>query len=169
MLLANPNEGAVRKTPDIRSVRRYQVVDHTRRRVRPALLLPEARDWERLPSERTCSNTKYRAEVVEQSKNSLQIAIEDSIADDADPLIGPVVIHEGRLREVVCRTARDPSLVPRYLSLMGYERESAKRVMVDSSRGAIWVHTESWKGGDTVEYLKARMRGMPELDDPLFE
>jgi hypothetical protein len=114
-------------------------------------------------------DTKYRAEVVEQSKNSLQIAIEDAISDEADPLVGPEVIHEGRLREIVCRTARDPSLVPRYLSLMGYERESAKRVMVDGSRGAIWVRTESWKGGDTVEYLKARMRGMPELDDPVFE
>ena len=84
-------------------------------------------------------DTKYRAEVVEQSKNMLQIAIEDAIADDADPLVGPEVIHEGRLRELVCRTARDPSLVPRYLSLMGYERESAKRVMVDSSLSLIHI------------------------------
>ena len=110
-------------------------------------------------------DTAYRSEVVSQSKNSLQIDIEDTIADGEYPLIGPLVIHEGALRGEVCKNSREHGLVPRYLSQMGYERESSKRVMMKGARGVIWVHTENWKGGDAEKYLKDRVKGMPELDD----
>ena len=109
--------------------------------------------------------TKYRAEVIDQSKNSLQIAVEDIIEDGDEPLIGPLVIHEGRLKEIACRLPRDAALLPRFLSLMGYERESAKRVMVEGNPGVIWVHTQNWKGKDALAYLKARVKAMPGLDE----
>ena len=66
---------------------------------------------------------------------------------------------------MVCRLPRDGTLLPRYLSLIGYERESAKRVMIDGARGALWIHTERWKGGDAAEYLKARVKALPGLDE----
>lgn len=110
--------------------------------------------------------TRYREEVVAQSKNHLQIAIEDAIEDAIDPLIGPEVIHEGRLKELLCRSPRDAGFLTRYLSLMGYERESGKRVMVDGCRGHIWTHTEKWTNGmSTYEYLKERVKNAPALDD----
>lgn len=115
-------------------------------------------------------DTAYRREVVEQSKNHLQIAIEDMIEDGEDPLIGPEVIHEGRLRERLCRQPRDGALLTRYLSLIGYERESAKRVMIDGcQRGHVWVHTENWTGGDAISFLKKRAKNFHSLDDPAFE
>jgi len=113
--------------------------------------------------------TKYRDEVVEQSKNPLQIAIEDLIEDAEEPLVSASILHDGRLKELVCRAPRDAAFLPRYLSLMGFERESGKRVMVDGARGHIWTHTEKWKGGDAVAYLKERLKNAPELDDPEFE
>jgi hypothetical protein len=114
-------------------------------------------------------NTKYRAEVIEQSKNTLQITIEDTILDGDNELIGELVIHEGALRNEVCKNSREHGLVPRYLSQMGYERESSKRVMISGSRGVLWIHTEKWKGEDAEKYLRDRVNGMPELEDPIFE
>ena len=115
-------------------------------------------------------NTTYRAEVVNQSKNPLQVSIEDAITDDENPLISATVIHEGALRVEVCNNSREYGLVPRYLSQMGYERASSERVMINkSSRGVIWTHIENWKGSDPVEFLKNRVAGVPELDDEEFQ
>jgi len=113
-------------------------------------------------------NTTYRSEVVAQSKNTLQIEIEDAIEDGEYPLIGPLVIHEAALKEVVCRNTREHGLVPRYLSQMGYERDSTKRIMCNGMRGIIWVHTENWKGENAEKYLKDRLKGMPELDEEIY-
>lgn len=111
-------------------------------------------------------DTIYRSEVVNQSKNTLQIDIEDLITDAEDPMVGEMVIHEGALRAHVCKNSREHGLVPRYLSQMGYERHSSKRVMIDgSTRGVLWVHTERWKGGDAEQWLRDRVKGMPQLDD----
>lgn len=113
-------------------------------------------------------NTSYREEVVAQSKNQLQVLIEDLIEDGEEPLVAVDVLHDGKLKDVLCRTSKDAALLPRYLSLMGFEREG-KRVMLDATRGHIWTHTEKWKGGDAVKVLKARLKNGPELDDPEFE
>lgn len=121
---------------------------------------------ENFPAKGHAPMTKYREEVVEQSKNSLQIAIEDAIDDQIDPLIGPEVIHEGRLRERVCRGPKDPAFLTRYLALIGYERHNSARVMIDGTRGSIWTHSERWtNGADPVNYLKKRLKETPELDE----
>jgi hypothetical protein len=115
-------------------------------------------------------DTVYRHEVVAQSKNALQIAIEDAILDRIDPLISELAIHEGRLRERLCRQPREGTLLTRYLSSMGYERYGEKRYMLDGSRGPIWIHSEKWVGGqDPVEFLKKRLKEAPGLDDEDFE
>lgn len=118
-------------------------------------------------------STRYREEVIEQSKNYLQVAVEEAIEDRLDPLIGPDVIHDGRLKERVCRTQKDASLLSRYLALIGFSRYSPNRVMVDGVRGHIWTHAERWTNGvSPVEALKQRLTESPELSDgeePMFE
>lgn len=111
-------------------------------------------------------DTVYRQEVIAQSKNHMQVSIEDLIEDAVDPLIGPEVIHEGRLRERVCRLPREAGLLTHYLSLIGYTRYDGKRTMLDGTRGHIWVHTERWQNGvNPVEFLKQKMKEAPELED----
>ena len=115
-------------------------------------------------------DTKYRTEVVAQSKNLLQTAIEDAIEDGIDPLISAEVIHDGRLREKVCRMPKDAVFLTRYLSLMGYERDGRGRCSIDGSRGYLWTHLERWQNGaDPIEFLRKRLRDAPELDEPEFE
>ncbi len=110
-------------------------------------------------------DTAYRSEVVMQSKNTLQIAIEDCIEDGDEPLISAEVIHDGRLKEKLCpRNPREASLLTRYLSLIGYER-TGQRIMLEGSRGHLWTHTERWTNGkNPIEHLKERMRQVPELE-----
>lgn len=112
--------------------------------------------------------TRFRDEIIQQSKNHLQAAIEDAVADAIDPLIGPQVIHEGRLREIICRGGREHTLLPRFLSQLGYERyDGARRIMIDGTRGAVWVHPERWLNGVPVEqFLRDRMKEGPTLDEP---
>lgn len=108
--------------------------------------------------------TRYKSEAVEASKNAIQIAIEDMIEDQISPLIGPDAIHDGALKQEI-RNPRDHAIVSRFLSLMGFERYSAKRYMVSNIRGHIWVRTEKWdKSVDPVAYLKKRVKDVPELD-----
>jgi hypothetical protein len=66
----------------------------------------------------------------------------------------------------VCRHQRDSALLTRYLSLLGFERDGAKRIMLDGLRGHIWVHSEKFTSGrEPVEILKERLNAVPELDD----
>lgn len=112
-------------------------------------------------------HTIYKAEVIEASKNTLQVQIEDLIEDNEEPLVSAEVIHDGRLKDKLCRNPRDASFLSRYLSLLGFERDGAKRVMLDGTRGHIWTHTEKWTGKDPVAFLKERMKQLPSLDETL--
>ena len=107
--------------------------------------------------------TKYRDAVVEESKNSMQVSIEDIIADDEEPLICEEIIHIGRLTELLYRGAADKntSRIVHYLTVMGYERhDGGKRIMLDGCRGAVWVHKQKWTSGDPIDYLKRRVEVM---------
>lgn len=105
--------------------------------------------------------TEYRQSAVEESKNNMQLTIEDLIADDEHPLISREVIHMGRLAEIMGRGAsvKDTNRYAHYLTVMGYDRwNGGVRVMLDGTRGAIWVHRDLFaKEKDPVEYLKKRM------------
>jgi len=124
---------------------------------------------ENFPLNGHAPETAYRNEVVEASKNALQVQIEDCIEDNEEPLISAEVIHDGRLKDKLCRNPRDASFLSRYLSLLGFERDGAKRVQLDGFRGHIWTHTEKWTGKDPIAFLKERMNQLPDLDDPTFE
>ena len=108
--------------------------------------------------------TEYRASAVEESKNNMQLTIEDLIADDEQALISKDVIHMGRLAELMNRgaTTKEVNRYAHYLTVMGYDRwNGGTRVMLDGTRGAIWVHRQSVVG-DPVAYLKKRMMVMGE-------
>ena len=104
--------------------------------------------------------TKYRRAVVEESKNIMQISIEDIIADNEEALVSEEVIHAGRLADLIFKGSnRNDNRVVHYLTVMGYERfEKGRRVSLDGSRGSIWIHKQKWTGADPIEFLKRRIR-----------
>lgn len=107
--------------------------------------------------------TKYRAEIVEGSKNSMQVVIEEMIADAVDPLVNDQAIHAGRLSELLNRSFRDSAhRAPIYLTQLGYERYAGgSRFLVDGSRGAIWVHSKKWLNGVAADdFLKQRIKDL---------
>lgn len=119
------------------------------------------------PADGPAPHTTYRQSLVEESKSSMQITIEDLIADNEQPLISDQVIHMGRLAEILSRgnaaTVKETNRYAHYLTVMGYERWGAgARVMLDGTRGVIWVHRSRFKGTDPVEYLKDRITVMDD-------
>ena len=113
------------------------------------------------PVDGPAPRTTYRQSLVEESKSSMQISIEDLIADDQHPLISGPVIHMGRLIEIMSRgntmANKEISRFQHYLTTMGYERYNGSRHMIDGTRGIIWVHRQKWTGDDPIEYLRKRM------------
>jgi hypothetical protein len=106
--------------------------------------------------------TEYRQAAIEESKNSMQITIEDLIADNEHPLISEQVIHMGRLVEVMSRGSagsKDLNRYAHYLTVMGYERwNNNQRVMIDGARGVLWVHRQKFdKTTDPGEFLRVRV------------
>lgn len=109
--------------------------------------------------------TSYRAAAVEGSKNSMQLQIEDIIADDLDPLVSDQVIHITRLTELVFRgSSKEVNRIAGYLTAMGYERwNDGQRVLLDGCRGAVWVLKQDWPDGkDPVAFLKKRLEVMSD-------
>ena len=107
--------------------------------------------------------TEYRTSAVEESKNSMQITIEDLIADDEHALISADVIHMGRLAEILGRgvaSAKDANRYAHYLTAIGFERwNGGVRIQLDGSRGAIWIHRQRFgKERDPIAFLKKRMQ-----------
>jgi hypothetical protein len=109
--------------------------------------------------------TEYREAIIEESKNSMQIQIEDIIADEEHPLISEQVIHMGRLVEVLSRGAtsnKDLNRYAHYLTVMGYERwGNNQRVMLDGVRGVLWVHSQKFdKTTNPGDYLRKRIASL---------
>ena len=107
--------------------------------------------------------TKYRTEIIEGSKNSMQVVIEEMIADKVDPLVNDQAIHAGRLSELLTRSFRDSAhRAPLYLTQLGFERyNGGTRFLVDGSRGAIWVHSKKWLNGVAADdFLKQKVKDL---------
>lgn len=121
---------------------------------------------EAFPFNGPAPRTEYRESAVEESKNNMQITIEDLIADDEHALISAEVIHMGRLAELMGRGngTKDVNRYAHYLTVMGYERwKQGERVMIDGVRGAIWVHRDKFdRTQDPAAYLKRRLMVMGE-------
>lgn len=90
--------------------------------------------------------TKYRSAIVEESKNPLQILIEDVLNDGVDPMVTWEVLHMGRLNEILGRNLRDASRSAHYATLLGFERyANGKRFTIHGQRGTLWTHVRNWK------------------------
>jgi hypothetical protein len=123
--------------------------------------LKKRRISDEFPVDGPAPHTVYRTSLIEESKNSMQLTIEDLIVDDEHPLISEKVIHMGRLTELMSRgmTGKDTNRYAHYLTVMGFERwQGGTRIMLDGTRGVIWVHRQKFdKDSDPVEYLRKRM------------
>lgn len=119
---------------------------------------------EGFPMDGPAPKTSYRSAAIESSKSSMQVQIEDIIADDLDPLVSEKVIHITRLTELVFRgSSKEANRIAGYLTAMGYERwADGQRMTVDGCRGAVWVLKQEWNGGDPVAYLKRRVDVMSD-------
>ena len=113
----------------------------------------------------TAPRTKARDEMIEASKNRLQIAIEELIEGD-NPLIGDDIImgtEVTRLTEIEARNNHRPA---HFLSMLGYERyDSGKRYTINGTRSAIWLHRERYDAmfGAPEEILE--LRAQERLND----
>lgn len=114
----------------------------------------------------TAPRTKGREELVEASKNRLQLAIEDLIESD-NPLIGDDIILATEVIRLTEREAQKNHRPSHFLTQMGFERyEEGKRYTINGTRSAIWVHRENYDTmfGPAEEILELRaMQRMEEL------
>ena len=120
---------------------------------------------ENFPINGPAPKTAYRSAVVEGSKNSMQITIEDIIADDEEPLVSRLVVSVGRLSELIFKgSTKESNRVTAYLTAIGYERwADGKRFNIDGTRSAIWVLKGEWPEGDCPpEYLRRRLKLMQD-------
>lgn len=102
--------------------------------------------------------TKYLTHLVEESKNHLQVEIEDLISDEDQPLVGSDIIFLPALTNRMSGSPKDRNRATHYLSALGYYCESPTRVSINGERGPIWLHTDNYVIGDTspLEILKIR-------------
>lgn len=91
--------------------------------------------------------TAARDEMVEASKNRLQIAIEELI-EGGNPLIGDDIILATEVIRLTEAESRNNHRPAHFLAILGYVRyEAGKRYTVNGSRSAIWVHRENYDDG----------------------
>lgn len=104
--------------------------------------------------------TDYAREMIEQSKNRLQVEIEELIESD-DPLIGKDIIHSNHLNAKTVEAARNNSKPSHFLQILGFERyEQGKKFTIGDTRTTIWVHRDNFDidlTGNPVEVLQKRM------------
>jgi hypothetical protein len=109
--------------------------------------------------------TEYRAELIEDSKNPLQIAIEALIEDDRYPLIGDDVIDYDDLDERTKFEQAKQGRLTKYLRELGY-RELAIYEQLAGKRRTLWVHTRNHMEDlvPAAELIRIRVDMMPDED-----
>ncbi len=84
--------------------------------------------------------TRFRKELIDDSKNQVQLEIEDLI-EGGDLLIGDDVIHYNHLVNKVVRTHQNAHRPSHYLQLLGYmPYMEGVKFMIEGERTPIWVH-----------------------------
>lgn len=105
--------------------------------------------------------TRYHAEMVEDSKNHLQIAIEGLIEEGSHPAIGRDVVMLSELVNLTMVEARNNNPPKHYLSLIGYERyDNGKHYSINGERSQIWVNPAVYdpNGMPAEEILRKRVK-----------
>lgn len=103
--------------------------------------------------------TRYRDGAIQDSKNRMQIAIEDMIADPEETLVQEDIIHEKYLSSRTEQAARNNHPATHWLKSLGFVRWKAGRPFeVNGSRTVVWVRRDYNEDfGDPVELLAERL------------
>jgi hypothetical protein len=136
---------SVLKTPEWAGALRYHLLRHE--------ISPD------FPVNGPAPITNYRQELIEESKNPLQVAIEDLLADN-DPLYSEDVISAAHLSAALPHDLkRNAAKVSHYLTILGYERALDQRVRVAGVRTTLWTHREKFVPalGSPEDVLRARL------------
>lgn len=108
--------------------------------------------------------TEYRAELIEDSKNQLQIAIEALIEDDRYPLIGDDVIDFDDLNERTRFEQQKQGRVAKYLRDLGYKEHGVFEHLAGKRR-TLWVHRDHMEDlVPAAELIRIRVSMMPDED-----
>ena len=96
---------------------------------------------------KTAPKTRFRDEMIEASKNRLQIAIEELIDSD-NPLIGPDIVLASEVARLTVEESRNNHKPAHFLAMMGYERyQGGSRFSINGTRSAIWIHRDRFDEG----------------------
>ena len=109
--------------------------------------------------------TSARDEMVEASKNRLQIAIEE-LVEGENPLIGDDIILASEVIRLTETEARNNHRPAHFLAMLGYERyDGGKRFTVNGNRSAIWVHRDRYDSGFGRAEEILELRAEKRMDD----
>lgn len=109
--------------------------------------------------------TSARDEMVEASKNRLQIAIEELIEGE-NPLIGDDIILASEVIRLTETEARNNHRPAHFLAMLGYERyDGGKRFTVNGNRSTIWIHRDRYDSGFGRAEEILELRAEKRMDD----
>lgn len=128
-------------------------------------------DWkisDSFPAHGPAPKTAFRREMIDESKNPLQVAIEETIRDEevslvqSDLIFGPAL--SGRLEAAITNNNKKVSYFLRRLGYVPYENGTKFRL--NGPRGIIWVHSSRFDDdlGLPVDILKGRVEENEEKD-----
>ena len=112
--------------------------------------------------------TRFRKEMIEDSKNDLQREIEEAIEDPEETLIGRDLIYAPAVTRIA--TSLKNNYKPaHFLRKLGYAQVGKQRPKFGQSRGYVWAHRSRFDTdfGDPFEILKERYEKFLEKDDLL--
>lgn len=86
-------------------------------------------------------HTEYRDAVVEESKNSVQVALEAAIADDDQVLVGKDLIFGPEAENAILFKDRGRAL--HYLGVLGYQQAGTVKLACGTS-GIVWINKDEY-------------------------
>ena len=101
--------------------------------------------------------TKHTQAVIEESKNELQVAIEDAL-ESGNPYFGQDIVSVNHLHaSLPSPLLRRAAKVTHYLALLGFER--AERAYINGDRATIWVNPDNYDPmfGAPAEIIRQRL------------
>ena len=105
-------------------------------------------------------HTEFRDNVIAESKNRLQIDIEEMIADGVNPMVRADIISYQHLLNLLDReSTRNNHPASHYLQILDYyPYSSGQRFTVKGERTKVWVHRDCYDPifGDPIEILESQ-------------
>ena len=106
-------------------------------------------------------STKYRDSLIRESKNRIQVAIEDIIESRRDAYISQDFISNDQLLARLPGVTKDPTRLAHYLHVLGYDRHHCK-IEVDNELTEVWIHHDA--PSDDPHVLLARIEATKDFE-----